>query len=199
LLSAVNAGITATASRPEFGTPVTMGNGLRVLSSEYIGNGGQLVYRYSGANDLDLQTIFAMAQSITDHAEVSGFVSDNAKTELDALETEILSQPEDTLTEEVVSQEILNEIIARIKPSKEYMFDFLDWYDQEVDPDTPAHDKFEKMLGAIQTGARESIGYMETLGNDFTLVLAAALDRFLIRNGMGMTSLLTLQIRIITR
>jgi hypothetical protein len=35
------------------------------------------------------------------------------------------------------------------------------------------------MLGAIQTGARESIGYMETLGNDFTLVLAAALDQIL--------------------
>lgn len=179
LLSAVNAGIFVSASRPQVGTPVTFGSGLNSLSSVYLSNGGQLVYQYSGADDLDLSSIFALAQSITDDSSVSGFVSDSAKTSLTTLETAINNEPVDTLTEEVISDDILDDIESEIAEAKDFMFDYMDWYSEHVASGTGAYTKFEFMLESARGAARESMGYMETLGNDFTLVLAAALDQIL--------------------
>ncbi|GLQ31602.1 hypothetical protein [Litoribrevibacter albus] len=175
LLSSVNAAIVTTASRPETGVATTLGRGFASLTSVYLSNGGQMVYRYSGADDQDLQSIFSLAQSITSDSQVSGFVSDSAKNTLTEIQTDINNQPANTLTEETVSQDILDLIASDVADAKSYLFDFMDWYSDEVAPSTPAYSKFEFMMESVKAGASESLGYMETLGNDFTLVLSAAL------------------------
>ncbi|WP_344799825.1 hypothetical protein, partial [Litoribacillus peritrichatus] len=175
ILSVVNAGTIAASTRPSEGSPVSMGAALNNLISEFKNRNYQFYYRNSGASDVDLEAIYAMAQSITSHAEVSPFVSDAAKTALTEKETFVNDQPADVATDEEFDVSLDSDTQAALNNAKDYMFDTLDWYSDTAATGTVARNKFDYMMNSLRTGQQESLPYMETLGNDFTLVLAASL------------------------
>lgn len=187
LLSVANAATTVTASQPESGNPptLTLGDGLANLIDDFKIHNYQLVYRYSSNNDLDLESLYEMAQSISEDQNVSGFISEDAAAAVENILASVNASADDpdigenVPTEETPDEDIQREIEANIKATRSYMFDYMDWYSENAAPNSNAHTKFEFMMESARGAARESMGYMETLGNDFTLVLAAALNQIL--------------------
>ncbi|MFC3151561.1 hypothetical protein ACFOEK_11030 [Litoribrevibacter euphylliae] len=186
LMSAVNAAVTVTASQPSSGSPArTMGEGLTSLIEEFEGYAYQLVYRYSANNDLDLESIYQMAQNISEDQAVVGFISETASSQVTDILASVNAAADDPnigeneATNEEVDADILEKLEEGISDMRTFMFDYMDWYSENAAPGTGAYTKFEFMLESTRGAARESMGYMETLGNDFTLVLAAALDQIL--------------------
>lgn len=181
LFSAINAGMLSINSNSTAPTG-TVGASLTAFNDIYQQLGGQLVYRYSNGDKNDLESVMAMAQSITANAPV-GRVSDAAKASLTAKETAVADEADnngdDLATNEETSQDIIDRIQSDIEEAKGYLFDYMDWYTQEVGPGTAADTKLSYMLNSARAGARESMSHMETMGNDFTLVLAAALNQAL--------------------
>jgi len=187
LLSAVNAGIISVSTRPDAGSPVSMGAGLESFITEYIStNSQQLVYQYAGgaaAEDMDLLSIYEKALEITADNDVVSYVSPDAEASLESKKTTIESQSVGSITNAQPSEDILAPIREQVANAKNYMFDYMDWYTEHVGPGTAADTKFTYMMSSARAGARESLGYMETLGNDFTLVLAASLNEILAASG----------------
>ncbi len=183
LLSVVNAGIIASSTKPSnVVSQTTMGEALTALKQEYENRSNQLVYNNSTENDLDLSAFYEVAQSITNRPSVTGFVSDSAKESLTEKETFINSQTPDSRTDETLDVSPDQDTLDALADAQSYMFDTTDWYTDTVAPGTTAHTKFDFMMDSMRAGQRESIGYMETLGNDFTLVLAAALNSIIDSN-----------------